>query len=408
MRTPDVLSVTQLNYYVKSLIEGDPRLKSIYVVGEISNFTDHYRSGHYYMTLKDDGAAVRAAMFRSANRNLRFVPEDGMKVIVRARVTLYEAGGQYQLIIEDMQPDGAGALSIAFEQLKRKLAAEGLFDQALKKPIPVRSLRIGVVTSETGAVIQDIKNVVSRRYPLARIILAPVQVQGAAAASQIAEAIGTFNACSAADVLIVGRGGGSAEDLWAFNEEPVVRAVYDSVIPVISAVGHETDFTLCDFAADVRAPTPSAAAEIAVPDQREELKYIEGCACECELQLRDRLDSEENRLNRIRERLSYISPKNMIEQRMQRVDDLFSSARRNTERILDSRQSELSSVAARLDAMSPLKVIARGYSITRKNGRVVTSVSDVSRGDPLSVRLTDGELKCEVAGVERLSNLPEV
>lgn len=408
MRTPEVLSVTQLNYYVKSLIEGDPRLKSIYVVGEISNFTDHYRSGHYYLTLKDDGAAVRAAMFRSANRNLRFVPEDGMKVIVRARVTLYEAGGQYQLIIEDMQPDGAGALSIAFEQLKRKLAGEGLFDQAHKKPIPVRSLRIGVVTSETGAVIQDIKNVVSRRYPLATIILAPVQVQGAAAASQIAEAIGAFNAYSAADVLIVGRGGGSAEDLWAFNEEPVVRAVYNSVIPVISAVGHETDFTLCDFAADVRAPTPSAAAEIAVPDQREELKYIEGCAYECELQLRDRLDSEENRLDRLRERLAYVSPKNMIEQRMQRVDDLFASARRNTERILDSKRSELSAAAARLDAMSPLKVIARGYSITRKNGRVVTSVSDVSRGDPVSVRVSDGELKCEVAGVERLSNLPEV
>ena len=261
-----VLSVSQLNRYVKSIIEQDYNLQTVFVQGEISNFTNHYRTGHYYMTIKDEYSSIRAVMFKSANSRLRFMPENSMNVIIKGRVSVFERDGQYQLYIDDMQPDGAGALSLAFEQLKNKLAAEGLFDESRKRPIPRFPERVGVVTSPTGAAIRDIINVISRRFPAAELILCPVQVQGASAAGQIKAAIELFNAKKAADVLIVGRGGGSAEELWAFNEEPVARAVAASEIPVISAVGHETDFTICDFAADLRAPTPSAAAEIAVPD----------------------------------------------------------------------------------------------------------------------------------------------
>ena len=391
-----VLSVTQLNTYIKSIIDGDGLLRSLYVVGEISNFTNHYRTGHFYLTLKDENCAVKAVMFASANRRLKFMPENGMKVIVRGRVSVFERDGQYQLYIDDMQPDGLGALNLAFEQLKNRLAQEGLFDERFKKPIPYRCMRIGVVTSATGAVIQDIRNVISRRYPLAEIILAPVQVQGASAAPQIADAIERFNSGDYADVLIVGRGGGSLEDLWAFNEEIVARAVFKSRIPIISAVGHETDFTICDFVADLRAPTPSAAAELAVPDIREDIAFVQTVVYECEATLLQRVNDEKERLEIIKERLRYRSPSMLIDQKIQTVDTLMTSALLSVQRKLDSETARLSSTAARLDALSPLKVMARGYSIVTKDEKVVASSKALKKGDRITVGFSDGERKCEV------------
>lgn len=391
-----VLSVTQLNTYIKSIIDGDSLLRSLYVVGEISNFTNHYRTGHFYLTLKDENCAVKAVMFASANRRLKFMPENGMKVIVRGRVSVFERDGQYQLYIDDMQPDGLGALNLAFEQLKNRLAQEGLFDERFKKPIPYRCMRIGVVTSATGAVIQDIRNVISRRYPLAEIILAPVQVQGASAAPQIVDAIERFNSGDYADVLIVGRGGGSLEDLWAFNEEIVARAVFKSRVPIISAVGHETDFTICDFVADLRAPTPSAAAELAVPDIREDIAFVQTVVYECEATLLQRVNDEKERLEMIKERLRYRSPSMLIDQKIQTVDTLMTSALLSVQRKLDSETARLSSTAARLDALSPLKVMARGYSIVTKDKKVVASSKALKKGDRITVGFSDGERKCEV------------
>lgn len=391
-----ILSVTQLNTYIKSIIDGDMLLRSLYVVGEISNFTNHYRTGHFYLTLKDENCAVKAVMFASSNRRLKFMPENGMRVIVRGRVSVFERDGQYQLYIDDMQPDGLGALNLAFEQLKNKLAQEGLFDECYKRPIPHRCTRIGVVTSATGAVIQDIRNVISRRYPLAEIILAPVQVQGAAAAPQIVDAIEQFNSGDYADVLIVGRGGGSLEDLWAFNEESVARAVFNSRVPIISAVGHETDFTICDFVSDLRAPTPSAAAELAVPDIREDIAFIQTVTYECEAMLLQRIADEKNRLDIIKERLEYRSPVMLIDQRLQLVDSYMTSALLSIRRKLDTENARFSAAAARLDALSPLKVMARGYSIVTKDKKVVTSSEMLKRGDTVTVGFADGERNCEV------------
>lgn len=396
MFEPTVFSVTQLNTYVKSILESDMLLQNIFVVGEISNFTNHYRTGHYYMTIKDESSAIKAVMFKSANQRLRFMPESGMGVIVRGRVSLYDRDGQYQLYIEDMQPDGIGALNMAFEQLKNKLAQEGLFDECHKKSIPKRNRRIGVVTSATGAVIQDIRNVISRRYPLAEIILVPVEVQGVNAAPQIAAAIELFNTGDYADVLIVGRGGGSLEDLWAFNEEIVARAVFKSKIPVISAVGHETDFTICDFVADLRAPTPSAAAELAVPDVQDDKAFISSAV----LLSGDKVDNfirfQHGKLDAIKDKLRFLSPSNMIDDRMNTVNLLYSDILYKIETKLNDEMNRFSVICAKLDSLSPLKVLGRGYSIVIKDKKVINSINDISRGDVLTLKLFDGEKECEV------------
>lgn len=391
-----VLTVSQLNTYVKSLLDYDSFLRSVYVVGEISNFTNHYRTGHFYLTLKDGESAIKAVMFRTANQRLRFVPENGMNVIVRGRVSLFERDGQYQFYIEEMQPDGVGALTIAFEQLKEKLSKEGLFDDDFKKPIPERCKRIGVVTSATGAVIQDIRNVVSRRYPLAEIILAPVEVQGPNAAPQIAGAIADFNSGDYADVLIVGRGGGSLEDLWAFNEEIVARAVFESVVPVISAVGHETDFTICDFVADLRAPTPSAAAELAVPDIRDDISFINSSSAYIKSLINERISNETFKLNAFCDKLKLLSPVNLIDERLSTVDALYSEISRSVENLLSVSANRFSVACAALDSLSPLKVLGRGYSMALKDGKIVNSVDNISAGDRILLKLADGEKECEV------------
>ena len=307
-----VLTVSQINTYLKAVLDGDDNLQHIFVCGEISNFTNHYRTGHFYFTLKDEKAALKAVMFRSAAQRLRFLPEDGMRVIIRGSISLFERDGVYQLYCDDMQPDGAGDLSVAFEQRKKKLEEMGLFDPLHKKPIPSLPSRIGVITSPTGAAVHDILNVLERRFPFAAIVFCGVQVQGESAAPQIAEAIARFNELQAADVLIVGRGGGSIEDLWAFNEEIVAHAIFNSQIPVISAVGHETDFTIADFVADLRAPTPSAAAELASPDTRELLFQLDTMLDRLTERVLDKHQNKALRLEALCHRLRQQSPERRL------------------------------------------------------------------------------------------------
>lgn len=396
MKTPPVLTVTQLNTYIKSVIDSDLNLNNVFVQGEISNFTNHYRTGHYYMSIKDGDSSIKAVMFKYSNQRLRFMPENGMNVILRGRVSVFERDGQYQLYIDDMQPDGAGALALAFEQLKQKLASQGLFDPDKKKPIPFMPKRIGVVTSNTGAAVHDIINVISRRFPMTELVIAPVQVQGASAAGQIAAAIREFNACDGADVLIVGRGGGSVEDLWAFNEEIVALAVYDSHIPVISAVGHETDFTICDFVADLRAPTPSAAAELAVPDWREQKLYVDALFNQSKDTVLAKIQSEEDNLRFILKQLEYANPMTVIENKIQTVDIISQKIYDKVRENLALKSGEFAAILAKLDALNPMKVMQRGYAIAYKNETAVTSVLDINKGDKLKIRLLDGAVNVTV------------
>lgn len=391
-----VLSVSQLNRYVKSIIEQDINLQTVFVRGEISNFTNHYKTGHYYMTIKDEYSSIKAVMFKSANMRLKFMPENAMSVIIRGRVAVFERDGQYQLYIDDMQPDGTGALSLAFEQLKQKLAKEGLFDAEKKKPIPVYPEKVGVVTSPTGAAIRDIINVISRRFPLAEIVLCPVAVQGEYAAPQIKNAIELFNECKAADVLIVGRGGGSVEELWAFNEEIVARAVAASEIPVISAVGHETDFTICDFVSDLRAPTPSAAAELAVPDSFQQREMISSFARRIDSALYDKIDRESAVVELRKSALQRLSPQNYIDNLRIRCDKASMTMDAAVKGAFAVKSKEFAAVCSKLDALSPLKILARGYGVASKNGRIISDIGDVATGDVINIRLGNGEADCEV------------
>ncbi len=396
-----VLTVSQLNRYVKSIIEQDYNLQTVFVQGEISNFTNHYKTGHYYMTVKDEFSSIKAVMFKTANMRLKFMPENSMNVIIRGRVSVFERDGQYQLYIDDMQPDGTGALSLAFEQLKKKLAAEGLFDESRKKPIPSFPQRVGVVTSPTGAAIRDIINVISRRFPLAELILCPVAVQGDYAAPQIKAAIELFNSENAADVLIVGRGGGSVEELWAFNEEIVARAVAASDIPVISAVGHETDFTICDFAADLRAPTPSAAAELAVPDSFQQKEMLSAAAYRMQSAVEDRLGFELARIELKKSALMRLNPKNYIDSLRVRCDKAAMAMDSAAKQAVAEKAKEFSSLCAKLDAMSPLKILARGYSVASKDGKILTDATCVEAGDKINVTLSRGCLECEVVSASK-------
>ena len=398
-----VLTVSQLNRYVKSIIEQDFNLQTVFVQGEISNFTNHYKTGHFYMTIKDEFSSIKAVMFKTANMRLKFMPENSMSVIIRGRVSVFERDGQYQLYIDDMQPDGTGALSLAFEQLKNRLAAEGLFDAERKKPIPVYPHRVGVVTSPTGAAIRDIINVISRRFPLAELILCPVSVQGENAAPQIKAAIELFNKKKAADVLIVGRGGGSVEELWAFNEEIVARAVVASEIPVISAVGHETDFTICDFVADLRAPTPSAAAELAVPDKLQQIGMLNAFQKRIKSALDDRFSYEKSKLELYKSSLKRLDPKNYIDSLRVRCDKASMQMDAVVRSSFAAKSSEFASLCAKLDAMSPLKILSRGYSIASKDGEIITDTDGITCGDRINVKLSGGSLDCEVIAAKKES-----
>lgn len=395
---PKVLSVSQLNFYIKSIIENDPRLNFVFLTGEISNLTNHYRSGHIYLSLKDEKSVIRAVMFAGNARTLRFQPQDGMKVICRGRIAVYEPSGQYQLYIEDMQPDGVGALTIAFEQLKSSLAEKGLFDNAHKKPIPKFPKTIGVITSPTGAAVQDIRNILSRRYPCADIVMCPVLVQGESAPSQLVDAVNKLDEYNACDVIIIGRGGGSIEDLWAFNSEELAYAIYECKIPIISAVGHETDFTICDFVADLRAPTPSAGAELAVPDKVElmsfynsQLQYISSLADV-------KLKNYSNLITDLRRRLSLVSPQSKIDEYERNFDVLSNKVESLIIDKINKADSSIKATAAKLEAINPISVLSRGYAIAQKDGQVVISKNQLSIDDEFLIEFSDGKIKAKYIG----------
>ena len=397
MQNTLVLSVSQLNRYIKMNFDADENLANIFISGEISNFTNHYRTGHLYFTLKDDSAAVRAVMFNSSAKRLKFMPEDGMKVIARGRVSVYEASGQYQLYVDDMQPDGVGALNPAYEQLKEKLQKEGLFSEFHKKPLPPYPEKVGVITSPTGAAVRDIINVLGRRFPYAEIVFCPVLVQGEGAHLQLTDAVNLFNSERAADVIIIGRGGGSIEDLWEFNDEGLARAVYNSEIPVISAVGHETDFTICDFVADMRAPTPSAAAELAVPDANELQYALSALKNRMFLNVSSGIADRRSRLEYLTSKGVLKSPDEMLSNRSQRLDTAFSKMLSSYENRIGGKKVEFISTATALSKLDPMSVLMRGFAfVSDKNGKNVYSSQALAKGDKINVRFHDGSAVCEV------------
>lgn len=418
-----VYSVTRLNNEIKDLLDAVPGYRNLLVQGEISNYKAH-SSGHHYMTLKDEGASINAVMFRSDAMRLKFRLENGMKVIVRARVSSFPRTGQVQLYISEVIPDGAGALNLAFEQLKSKLQAEGLFDLVHKKPIPTCPQRIALVTSPTGAAVRDMIRILGRRWPLAKVTLYPAQVQGQGAAESIAQAVMLANAIGEADVILCGRGGGSMEDLWAFNEEVVARAIYDSDIPVISAVGHEPDVTIADFVADLRAPTPSGAAELAVPDRAEYALSVRTLDTRLRTAAHKQLQIRRQRLTTLQERLELRTPANYIAEKRLLLDQMAdrlcaalpARLTREEQKLAVLRQRLLSAgqgglhkrrlrfaqTVATLDAISPLRVLARGYAVATKGkrGAVVTDAAALEAGDTLHIRFAKGAANCRVTDTE--------
>jgi exodeoxyribonuclease VII large subunit len=396
MTEPKILTVTQLNMYVRSLLESSVYLKDVYIVGEISNFTNHYKTGHFYFSLKDESGLIRAVMFKTYTGKLKFVPQNGMRVICRGRVSLYERDGQYQLYVTQMQPDGLGALSLAFEQLKEKLEKEGLFDEAHKKPIPKMPLNIAVITSPTGAALQDILNVLRRRFPVAKVLLFPVLVQGDGAAPQMVQALKTCNRLKCADVIIIGRGGGSIEDLWAFNEEILARAIYESEIPVISGVGHETDFTISDFVADLRANTPTAAAELATPDKFELVNIINQKKAYLLTALKRSYKEKRLTLEAIENKQCLKNPMFSVNMRRMELDRIFGNLLAGYKEITVNKKNIFISQIAKLDAMSPLAVLSRGYSVALRGGKPILSAKQVNIGDRIEIKLNKGSLNALV------------
>lgn len=396
MEQGQVLSVTQVNEYIKSLLESAPRLSSVQLKGEISNFT-HHKSGHLYFSLKDEGGLIRAVMFRGHASALKFRPENGMKVVARGSVSAYVRDGSYQLYVSAMEPDGIGALYLAFEQLKRKLEAEGLFDRAKKRPVPKCPTRIGVITSPTGAAVRDIIHVTGRRFPLAKIVLYPALVQGEGAPASLIRGMQCFNASHSVDVIIIGRGGGSIEDLWGFNDEELARVIAASRIPVISAVGHETDFTICDFVADLRAPTPSAAAEMAVPDAAEFRRKVNNVTDHMALLLHRNLERNRKHLELLSARRVLSDGEWIFRDRRLLLDNVGERMQRCMDRFWTEQKSSLAEFAAKLEALSPLAILSRGYGVVaNEKGTLVRSVGDVEVGDRVVLRLRDGTLKTEV------------
>ena len=388
-----VLTVTDITRQIKFSLE--TKFPRVCIQGEISNFKLH-SSGHLYFTLKDEGAQISGLMWRSRVGSLPILPEDGMKVIARGSITVYPPRGNYQIDCDQIQPLGVGELQLAFERLKKKLAEEGLFDPEHKRPIPEYPERIGIVTSQTGAALQDIRSVLERRFPSIELILKPVRVQGTGAAQEIADAIGEMNEYGEIDVLIVGRGGGSLEDLWPFNEEVVARAIYNSKIPVISAVGHEIDFSISDFVADLRAPTPSAAAELAVKDRSELIEVLGNMWYTIRRAVENELESLKNSIGGLLTSYAFNRPKDLLRESSQRVDELERNlASAFSHSITFSRQGHRT-LEQRLESLSPHAVLSRGYTIIRKSGRVVTSVRGLNQGDVATIQFHDGEKKTRV------------
>lgn len=397
------LTVSQINRYIKSLFDEIPPIQNIYVMGEISNFKHYRQSGHMYFTLKDSSSQLKCVMFATDNYKLKFIPKDGMNVVCFGQIGVYERDGVYQLYVRDIQPKGAGDLAVAFEQLKAKLAQKGYFDEELKNPIPMYPQKIGVVTSNMGAAVEDIKNVISRRYPLCEIIIVPTVVQGEVASKDIASSVKFLDKLGV-DTIIVGRGGGSIEDLWAFNTEEVADAVYNCKTPIISAVGHETDFTICDFVADLRAPTPSAAAELAVPDINNEYINLQGLELMLDKNIENIVQGEEARLDYIMNKSPLADIDKLFDFQTSVIESYAKNIRLHYENILRSKAYDLKKNAAMLDALSPLAVIGRGYTITEKDGAVLTDVSNANVGDSIVTKFKNGTLVSEITEVKNNGN----
>ena len=396
MATRTVHSVSEITDLLKSLVERQPHLQNVWVQGQVSNYSKS-AAGHIYFTLKDENSQIRCALFRRSAVRVRFSLRDGEEVLVQGKIGIYAVRGEYQITVNNVEPIGIGALQRAFEELKQQLADEGLFDADYKKPLPAYPKKIGVVTSPTGAAFQDICQQLRKRYPLAKVLLHPTLVQGEGAAEGIAQALQAMNQRDDIDVLIVGRGGGSIEDLWAFNEERVARAIFASTIPVVSAVGHETDFTISDMVADHRAPTPSAAIEHIVPDQEELFAQLEGYDAWLRRIINDQFDAQKTRLQDLETRLSPTRRKDAIYQLHQTVDALDLACRSAVGRRLADSDRDLHTLAQRLNALSPLATLQRGYSISRKtDGEVLTSAEQVSIGDRVEIQLAAGHLACRV------------
>jgi exodeoxyribonuclease VII large subunit len=402
-----IFSVSDINNYIKNLFDKDGVLNSIFIRGEISNFKRHH-SGHCYFTLKDAESMLRSVMFRSRAQFVKFVPRDGLKVIAGGKLTVFERDGQYQMYVDQLIPDGMGELSLAFEQLKEKLAQEGLFEEGQKRPLPLLPKAVGIVTSPTGAAIRDIVTVAKRRHPSVSLLFCPVQVQGTEAPPQIVQAIQTINNHGKVDVMIVGRGGGSLEELWAFNDERVVRAIHASKVPVVSAVGHETDFTLADFAADVRAATPSQAAELAVPDVRELIRYIITLSGMLETGARRGIEIKKQYVKQLRESRLFNRPQDMLVAQQQTVDVLVSNLYHLQKKMFTDKQHRFQIAAEKLAILSPLSVLARGYSISRNDtGEVLYSASETKIDQYVEVILSKGKIGAKVIEIEEENNVKQ-
>lgn len=391
----NAVTVTQLNKYLKDRFDEDENLNAILVKGEISNFKNHY-TGHLYFTLKDENSLIKCIMFKSYAEKLNFKPKDGMKVMVFGTVSVFERDGVYQIYAKTMMEDGIGDLHEQFEQLKAKLEKEGLFEQSHKKIIPLYPNVIGVLTSQTGAVIRDIINVSTRRNPNVYIRLLPVPVQGPGAAEQIADKIRIMNEKKLADVLIIGRGGGSLEDLWPFNEEIVARAIYDSEIPIISAVGHETDFTIADFVADLRAPTPSAAAELAVPDIFEVKQKIINYQNRSKLALKKKIEIMKLRFEKVMKSRIFTDPMRKVMDNSIILDDYMKRLENAMKEIKTEKKNKYIELVTKLDSISPLKTLIRGYSLTEKDGQIIKRASQIDKGDIITIKFSDGEKNAEI------------
>lgn len=395
MEERPILSVSQVNIYIKNVLDNDLLLSDVTVKGEISNFKLH-SSGHMYMSLKDETGVMRAVMFRTAGAKLRFKPENGMKVVARGRVTVYERDGQYQLYINSMEQEGVGDLHVAFEKLKNKLMEEGLFDTEKKKPLPKYPKKVGVVTAPTGAAIRDIINILSRRFSYTDIVIYPVLVQGENSAKSIVGAIEYFNKEKSVDVMIVGRGGGSIEDLWSFNEEIVARAIYESEIPIVSAVGHEIDFTIADFVADLRAPTPSAAAELVVPSGDELIEKFGNVMKRLKNSADRIVENRKLRLKNCVDKPVMKNPYLKLDDRKIYIDNLGHRLEMAEKMLLERKKQMLSVYASKLDGLSPLGTVARGFSLATGESGVIKSVNQVKSGDEIKVRVSDGSFDAVV------------
>ena len=394
----NVLTVSELNGLVKELFDNVPVFSYIKLRGEISNFTNH-RSGHFYFTLKDNESAIKAVMFRGNNAHLKFTPENGMRVVATGRLSVYERDGVYQMYVSDLSPDGVGALYIAYEKLKKKLEAEGLFDQSRKMPLPRYPRSVGVITSPTGAAVRDIINVTGRRFPSAEIKVFPALVQGEGAEATLMAGIEFFNRERNADVIIIGRGGGSIEDLWAFNSEALARMIARSSIPVISAVGHETDFTICDFVADMRAPTPSAAAELAVPDTEDLRRTLRNAMNAMERALTSDIKRKRERLKAISGKQVMRSPDSFLDYRRETLDRISDRVYNAWDRGTERRRNKLAALAGRIDALSPLAVLTRGYGAAfGEDDKPITKATALPKGKRFTLRLSDGTVNAVSEG----------